>query len=103
MSHVLFKGGRRSCVAAVSRVVVLVVALGRERCSDNTGAYCRARAKLPVVVVLRLTLQVAARCEEQLPGAWLWQGRHVHLVDGTTVSMPDTPPTQADYPQPTNQ
>lgn len=103
LSQVLFKGEQRSCVAAVSRVVVLVVALGRERCSDNTGAYCRARAKLPVVVLRRLTQEVAARCEEQLPGAWLWKGRHVHLVDGTTVSMPDTPANQADYPQPTSQ
>ena len=90
LSQVLFKGEQRSCVAAVSRVVVVVVALGRERCSDNTGAYCRARAKLPVVVLRRLTQEVAARCEEQLPGAWLWKGRHVHLVDGTTVSMPVT-------------
>ena len=103
LSQVLFKGEQRSCVAAVSRVVVLWVALGREPCSDNTGAYCRARAKLPVVVLHRLTLQVAERCEEQLPGAWLWKGRHVHLVDGTTVSMPDTPANQADYPQPTSQ
>ncbi len=51
LSQVLFKGEQRSCVAAVSRVVVLWVALGREPCSDNTGAYCRARAKLPVVVL----------------------------------------------------
>ena len=103
LSQVLFKGEQRSCVAAVSRVVVLWVALGREPCSDNTGAYCRARAKLPVVVLHRLTLQVAERCEEQLPGAWRWKGRHVHLVDGTTVSMPDTPANQAAYPQPTSQ
>ena len=103
LSQGLFKGEQRSCVAAVSRVVVLWVALGREPCSDNTGAYCRARAKLPVVLLRRLTLQVAARCEEQLPTAWLWKGRHVHLVDGTTVSMPDTPANQADYPQPTSQ
>lgn len=99
LSQVLFKDEQRSCVAAVSRVVVLWVALGREPCSDNTGAYCRARAKLPVVVLRRLTQEVASRCEEQLPTGWLWKGRHVHLVDGTTVSMPDTSANQADYPQ----
>ena len=44
LSQVLFKGEQRSCLAAVSRVVVLLVALGREPCSGNTGAYCRARA-----------------------------------------------------------
>jgi hypothetical protein len=36
---------------------------------------------------------------ERLPDTWLWQGRPVRLVDGTTVMMPDTPDNQAAYPQ----
>src|ERR1035438_6781529 len=44
-----------------SRVVVLWVALGKEPCSDNTGAYCRARAKLPLVVLQRLTDRKSTR------------------------------------------
>lgn len=103
LSQVLFKDEQRSCLAAVSRVVVLWIALGKEPCSDNTGAYCRARAKLPVVVIKRLALTVSHGCEQKLPTNWLWKGRHVHLVDGTTVSMPDTPENQKDYPQPTTQ
>ncbi len=51
LSQALAKGELRSCMMAVSRVVVLLVALGREPCSKNTGAYCRARAKLPEVVI----------------------------------------------------
>jgi hypothetical protein len=102
LSQVLHKGEQRSCVAAVSRVVVLMVALGRD-CSDNTGAYCRARAKLPLVVLERLTLQVADGCEQRLPQGWLWKGRHVNLVDGTTLSMPDTIENQAAFPQPPTQ
>src|ERR1043166_8079647 len=47
LSQVLFKGEQRSCAAAVGRVVVLCVVLGRGACSDNTSAYCRARAKIP--------------------------------------------------------
>ena len=100
LSQGLFTGVHRSCVAAVSRVVVLYVALGRTLRSDNTGAYCRARAKLPVPVIRRLTLTVADDCEEKLPRHWLWKNRHVHLVDGTTLSMPDTVANQAAYPQP---
>jgi len=103
LSQVLFKGEQRSCLAAVSRIVVLWIALGKEPCSDNTGAYCRARAKLPVVVLKRLALMVSHGCERKLPPNWLWRWRHVHLVDGTTVSMPDTPENQRDYPQPTTQ
>lgn len=100
LSQVLFKGEQRSCLAAVSRVVVLLVALGRGPCSGNSGGYCRARAKIPVAVVRRLTLQLADACEAQIPENWLWQNRHVHLVDGTTASMPDTPANQAAWPQP---
>jgi hypothetical protein len=100
LSQVLFKGEQRSCLAAVSRVMVLCVALGRKPCSDNTGAYCRARAKLPQVVIQRLALTIADGCEQKLADDWLWKGRHVHLVDGTTASMADTPENQAAYPQP---
>lgn len=103
LSQVLFKGEQRSCLAAVSRVIVLWVALGNDACSDNTGAYCRARAKLPLAVIQRLALTVANGCEEQLPAGCLWKKRHIHLVDGTTVSMPDTAENQAAYPQPTSQ
>ncbi len=99
LSQMLHRGEQRSCMAAVSRVVVLLVALGREPCSSHTGAYCRARAKLPEPVLRRLTLQMASGCEEEAPSDWLWHGRHVKLVDGTTVSMPDTDANQAEYPQ----
>jgi putative transposase len=103
LSQVLCQGPLRSCRQAVARVIVLLVSLGKDPCSDNTGAYCRARAKLPAAVLERLTTDAADGCEQRLPTAWLWKGRHVHLVDGTTVSMPDTPDNQAAYPQPDSQ
>ena len=99
LSQMLHKGEQRSCVAAVARVVVLLVALQRESCSSNTGAYCRARAKLPEPVIRRLTLGMARGCEDAVPSSWLWHGRHVKLVDGTTASMPDTEANQTEYPQ----
>ena len=34
---------------------------------------------------------------------WLWRGRAVKLVDGTGLSMPDTPKNPACYPQPSTQ
>ena len=99
LSQVLFKDEQRSCVAAVTRVVVLLVVLERGPCSNNTGAYCRARGKLSEKVIHRLTTDVADGCERQVDAEWLWHGRHVCLVDGTTSSMPDTPQNQAVYPQ----
>ncbi len=103
LSQMLHRREQRSCTAAVSRVVVLLVALGRQPCSTNTGAYCRARAKLPEQVLQRLTLDMAVGCEEQAPSDWLWHDRHVKLVDGTTISMPDTVANQEEYPQPESQ
>jgi hypothetical protein len=99
LSQALSKDHQRSCRAAVARVLVLLASLGKPSCSDNTGAYCRARAKLQVAVIRRLTTEVADGCEQRLPTRWLWKGRHVQLVDGTTVSMPDTEDNQTAYPQ----
>lgn len=99
LSQVLFKGEQRSCAAAVARVAVLLVALERGPCSGNTGAYCRARAKLPETVLRRLAVEVADGCERQMNADGLWRDRHVCLVDGCTISMPDTPQNQRVYPQ----
>lgn len=99
LSQVLYKGEQRSCLAAVSRVLVLMVALGREPCGKNSGAYCRARAKVPETVLRRLTTEVAEGSEAAIPNRWLWHGRHVMLADGTTATMPDTEANQAEYPQ----
>lgn len=103
LSQVLFKDEHRSCVAAVARVAVLLTILERGPCSSNTGAYCRARNKLSENVIHRITVTVAQGCEREADPSWLWKGRHVRLVDGTTVSMPDTPENQAAYPQPRTQ
>ena len=99
LSQVLFKDEHRSCVAAVARVAVLLIALHREPCSGNTGAYCRARARLSETAIHRLAVDVATGCERKISKKRLWRGRHVHLVDGTTLTMPDTPENQAVYPQ----
>jgi hypothetical protein len=98
LSQVL--GTDKSCRAAVLRIFVLLVSLERGPCSTNTAAYCRARAKMPAAVLRRLALQVGHQLEAAVPPGWLWKGQHVFLVDGTTVSLPDTPENQQAYPQP---
>ena len=103
LSQVLHIGPQRSCVAAVARVGVLCAALGRPLPSPDTGAYCRARQRLPLVLIQRLTYHVAEQAEAQVPETWLWKGRHVHLVDGTTATTPDTPSLQATFPQSNSQ
>ena len=103
LSQVLHAGRLRSCAAAVSRVTVLCVALGRRPPSPDTGAYCRARAKLPERVLQRLVYDLADELESRVPADWLWQGRHVKVGDGTTLTAPDTPANQEAWPQPRSQ
>jgi Transposase DDE domain len=93
----------KSCVAAVARVLVLRIALDLPPCSAATGAYGKARAKLPERFLQRLTLEVGQAVEDHAPDAWRWRARRVLLADGLTVSLPDTPENQAAYPQPASQ
>jgi hypothetical protein len=88
---------------AVSRLLAERAAEGRANLSANTGAYSQARQRLPEGVLQRLTRHVGNRLLQQAPRHWYWKGRHVKIVDGTTVSMPDTPANQAAYPQPSHE
>lgn len=88
-----------SCQDAVARGVSEQVALGQKPSSLNNGPYCDARQRLSLGLPTRLAHEVGARLTEQQPVAWLWRGRQVKLVDGTTVSMPDTAENQASFPQ----
>ena len=88
-----------SCREAVTRVRALRVAQGQVPPSPNTGSYCKARLRLPEAVVAWLAKAAGQRLSHQAPAEWRWKGRIVKVVDGTTVSMPDTPANQAAYPQ----
>ncbi len=88
-----------SCRAAVARLIVWLAINGRPPCAPDTGSYCDARQRLPVGVVIHLVRQTARQIEGQALDGWLWKGRHVVLVDGTTASMPDTPENQRAFPQ----
>jgi putative transposase len=93
----------KSCRAAVSRIQAQLVASGKQPCSLDTGDYCRARAKIPCTVLERLALEAGGKLESLVPTDWLWHGRHVTLVDGTTLTMADTVTNQAAYPQQASQ
>lgn len=87
-----------ACRDAVLRVLAWLVGKGHAPCSTDTGAYCRARQRLPESLLAHLAKGVAARTQDA-PAPALWKGHAVRVVDGTTVSMPDTPANQAAFPQ----
>ena len=75
------------------------MALGEKPCSPDTSSYCEARGRLSEELFQRLVLQTGRQLHDQCPENWLWKGRQVKLVDGSTVTMPDTPENQEAYPQ----
>lgn len=71
--------------------------------SQDTGAYCQVRQRLPEQLLKKLFTQVAQQLQNQVTPEYLWCNRHVKVVDGSTVSMPDTVENQQAYPQPSTQ
>jgi hypothetical protein len=89
-----------SCRDTVSRIIAHRAASGLEPCSPNTASYCNARARIPTAVLRNLARRTAQQLQAGIPEGWKWNGRSVFIADGSHVSMPDTLPNQASYPQP---
>jgi hypothetical protein len=72
--------------------------------SSSTSAYCQARARLDLDTLELIHGQLGWSLERNVFSAERWLGgRPVKIVDGTCLSMPDTPANQALWPQPTSQ
>ena len=92
-----------SCQRAVNGWAAQRAVEGLSVQSVRTGAYCRARQRLPLEMVTALTRETGKLLCAQASTGWRWRGRTVKLVDGSGISMPDTPDNQARYPQPSSQ
>ena len=92
-----------SCRDAVSRIIAHRAANGITVCSPNTASYCNARSRIPTSVLSTLATRTAEELQTSVADRWKWNGRSVFILDGSSVSMPDTPENQAMYPQPPNQ
>ena len=99
LGQVLRDGQEAACQAAVAAITAQRLAGGLSTPTADTGDDCRARAKLSEAALRELTVEIAEELEEQADAKWLWKGRHAKLVDGFTLTMPDTPENQAESPQ----
>lgn len=72
----------------------------KEKTSVSTSAYCQARNKLETSAISSLTKQIAIKDATKVDNSWKFRGRDVYLIDGTTLTMPDTKKNQEIYPQP---
>ena len=88
-----------SCRDAVSRIIAHRAASGHAICSPNTTSYCNARSRIVTGVLSTLAIRTAEELQNSIADQWKWNGRSVFIVDGSSVSMPDTPENQRMYPQ----
>ena len=88
----------RSCQRVVNEAVINRLAGGLKPCSTATGGYCKARQRLPLEMIGGLARQSGQLIANKVPLKWRWRQRSVRLIDGSTVTMPDTLSNQARYP-----
>jgi hypothetical protein len=89
----------QSCGDALERFQKYRKDCGLPPVVDNTASYCEARQRLPEEVVWELARRSGQSIHDKADAKWLFQGRPVKLLDGSTVIMPDTEANQAEYPQ----
>jgi len=60
----------RSCQAAVNESALKRMLGGLSRCSTHTGAYCRARQRLPLTMIRSLVHSTGQQTSARAPSAW---------------------------------
>lgn len=94
----------KSLRAAVASLLTHLSARGEtEFPSADPTAYCQARKRLPGNVVTGMMNVLVERIRGMAGRDNTWLGHRVFVIDGSKVSMPDTPELQAAYPQPSGQ
>jgi hypothetical protein len=88
-----------SCREAVRRFLAGLARAAGKIASPSTSAYCQARARLKTEDLAAVLFQVRDKIQRAAGSRFRFHGRPVKVVDGTTISMPDTPENQAAYPQ----
>ena len=88
-----------SCGDALERFQKYRKDCGLPPVANDTASYCEARQRLPEEVVWELARRSGQSIHDKADAQWLFVGRPVKLLDGSTVIMPDTEANQAEYPQ----
>ena len=88
-----------SCQNIVNKSAVQRLTDGLPMNSTHTGGFCRARKRLPLELIKGLAQHLGNELDQKAPKQWLWKKRKVRIVDGTTVTMPDTEANKQAFPQ----
>jgi hypothetical protein len=95
------------------RLFVQQIACGNIACSAvkhlageefSDSAWCQARERLPIELVRQVHRGLIdqarhdlQQCDDMGDQNYHWRGHRIHVVDGTSDSMPDTPPLREHY------
>jgi len=71
---------------------------GGPQISEEDAAYCRARARLPLSEFPKALKATAQAAQQHACPATFLQARTLKVVDGATVTLPDTPKNRQAYP-----
>jgi hypothetical protein len=66
--------------------------------SPEDGAYCRAKVRLPLDQFPKALSACAAHADQLAPSLELLRGRPLKVVDGSALTLADTPKNRATYP-----
>jgi hypothetical protein len=66
--------------------------------SEEDGAYCRAKARLPLSEFPKALCATAQAADQLAPPLTLLRGRTVKVADGSTLALADTPKNRKAYP-----
>jgi len=92
-----------SCGEVLRKFLVWLAVETGKTASPRTGAYCKARKRLPLNHIEQTHANVREAVSAHAGAGYRWCGRKVKVVDGSSLSMPDTPDNQGRYPQPSTQ
>jgi len=71
--------------------------------SSNNAAYCTVRTRVKDLDLEVIHKKVCEKVEQRVIADQRWKGRDVRVLDGTGITLPDTPKNQAEFPQPSIQ
>ena len=66
--------------------------------SEDDGAYCRAKARLPLDQFPKALAATAKAADQKAPAMTLLRGRPLKAIDGSALTLADTPKNRQAYP-----
>ena len=89
----------KACRGAVHCFGAEVASATGAEISPDTSSYCAARARIKHPGLMAVSTRAKEHIERQARPEWLWHGHNVKAIDGSSLSMPDTPSNQSQWPQ----